>query len=462
MRKKFLIACLSLLICFSMVFGFSTKQFANAEDINIYTLTFVSNCDEVVPAITQEEKTPLTLPTLERDGYIFLGWYSDEEMTKYFVRTAMPSESYTLYAKWHFVFNVKNAENGVTVSSSVTGENTYENFDSALSQIVNYSTTNSLETAYILFEDFNLDSANNNSSIELTNNSVKYHFSGNISSSSSNGIVNFTSENAIDLTFENFNISCSNADYAVKFETTGNTFNIGGDIVYTSKYLSHFTKENTLNSTLLNLTSKVKITTPYFTNYDVIINLKNSLSKDYIEIVSENDSYVISQNYYGQGTTQYITANSKFNVEFDTNEGGFLPAYESTYTNYIQYYSDNFSLPKSEEVLKLNSFIVGWFGKFEHDSITYYFDSQTLENFKTVNYDLNEIANYFTTDLSELINDYSFDKYAHDSSGDFKEYEHLHFFLKNGKTPTYIAKWEYNSYNISFVTNESTIDCAQI
>ncbi|MGD9605684.1 MAG: leucine-rich repeat protein [Bacilli bacterium] len=69
--------------------------------INQYTLSFQTNNDTTIPAITQAYGAIVTEPqALQKVGYQFEGWYQDANFTQTFVFTTMPDENITLYAKW--------------------------------------------------------------------------------------------------------------------------------------------------------------------------------------------------------------------------------------------------------------------------------------------------------------------------------------------------------------------------
>lgn len=69
--------------------------------VALYTITFVSNAEISVNAITAEYNTPIQAPSNPvRPGYTFLGWFEDEECTIPYYFTVMPALNITLYAAW--------------------------------------------------------------------------------------------------------------------------------------------------------------------------------------------------------------------------------------------------------------------------------------------------------------------------------------------------------------------------
>ncbi len=76
------------------------QTFTAVWEANEYTVTFVTNGGESVPAITQDFGSEVTLPTTVKDGYNFNGWYSDIDLTTLVESLVMPLEGITLYAGW--------------------------------------------------------------------------------------------------------------------------------------------------------------------------------------------------------------------------------------------------------------------------------------------------------------------------------------------------------------------------
>lgn len=67
-----------------------------------YTLSFVTNGGSALETVTKQEETVVDLSeyTTERTGYVFDGWYSDEEFTQK-VESITMNENKIVYAKWH-------------------------------------------------------------------------------------------------------------------------------------------------------------------------------------------------------------------------------------------------------------------------------------------------------------------------------------------------------------------------
>jgi uncharacterized repeat protein (TIGR02543 family) len=70
--------------------------------INEFTITFNSDGGTDINTITQDYDTDVTEPVEPtKEGYTFVGWYSDSELSLAFIFETMPSEDITLYAKWN-------------------------------------------------------------------------------------------------------------------------------------------------------------------------------------------------------------------------------------------------------------------------------------------------------------------------------------------------------------------------
>ncbi len=89
--------------------------------INKYTISFETNGGTSVTAITQNYATEVVAPEAPaKNGYGFVGWYSNQELTRKYTFTTMPAEDITLYAKWNIVtYNiVYNLDGGRFVDNS--------------------------------------------------------------------------------------------------------------------------------------------------------------------------------------------------------------------------------------------------------------------------------------------------------------------------------------------------------
>lgn len=66
-----------------------------------YTIQFVMNGGNSIDAVTVEQGNSITLPTPTKDGFIFVGWFENKDLTgAYLTSPYTPNENLTLYAKW--------------------------------------------------------------------------------------------------------------------------------------------------------------------------------------------------------------------------------------------------------------------------------------------------------------------------------------------------------------------------
>lgn len=131
MKKRLLISIL-IILCFAII------AFNGCTD-NLKTITFVTNGGSAINPITVKDGETLpdiTPPT--RDGYEFVGWYTDPDCTQEFDMTTEIHKDMTLYAKWEnaslivsFVTNGGSEIAPITVKEgdalSVTATTTKEN-----------------------------------------------------------------------------------------------------------------------------------------------------------------------------------------------------------------------------------------------------------------------------------------------------------------------------------------------
>lgn len=69
-------------------------------DVEEYILSFETHTEEDLPDETLFFQEPITLPVLEKDDHLFIGWYADSEFRHFFNETRMPAEDVTLHARW--------------------------------------------------------------------------------------------------------------------------------------------------------------------------------------------------------------------------------------------------------------------------------------------------------------------------------------------------------------------------
>ncbi|HKL73743.1 MAG TPA: InlB B-repeat-containing protein, partial [Clostridia bacterium] len=97
-------------------------------EANTYTLSFDTNCDSEIVAITKAYGAALAAPVSPiREGYRLDGWY-DEALTTKYDFTTMPAYNFTLYAKWTInEYTLSFNANGGSEVDSIT-----QDYDTAL------------------------------------------------------------------------------------------------------------------------------------------------------------------------------------------------------------------------------------------------------------------------------------------------------------------------------------------
>ncbi|MGM9971509.1 MAG: pectinesterase family protein, partial [Anaeroplasmataceae bacterium] len=75
--------------------------YAKWVEATIYTVTFNTNGGSSISSLNVVEGNTISLPTAPtKDGYTFVGWYSDSSLTTAFNESTIISSNITLYAKW--------------------------------------------------------------------------------------------------------------------------------------------------------------------------------------------------------------------------------------------------------------------------------------------------------------------------------------------------------------------------
>ncbi|MFP4478351.1 MAG: InlB B-repeat-containing protein [Candidatus Izemoplasmatales bacterium] len=87
-----------------------------------FLIVFEENGGSDVEDITSAYLSEITLPMdVTREGYTFLGWYQDMDLTQVFDQTTMPLDGVTLYAKWQPLdYTILFEENGGSEVSDMT------------------------------------------------------------------------------------------------------------------------------------------------------------------------------------------------------------------------------------------------------------------------------------------------------------------------------------------------------
>ena len=80
----------------------NTSTTKKTDDVkNEYSISFESNGGTFIPTLIVTEGDEINLPTNPtKEGFNFIGWFTDEGLENEFTKTTMPNENITLYAKW--------------------------------------------------------------------------------------------------------------------------------------------------------------------------------------------------------------------------------------------------------------------------------------------------------------------------------------------------------------------------
>ncbi|MDD4316683.1 MAG: InlB B-repeat-containing protein [Clostridia bacterium] len=81
--------------------------------LNNYTISYVPNNLTEISATQHGYNTAITAPQApEKAGYVFLGWYLDEDFAQEFELSNMPAANITLYGKWTATYTIGYVLNG--------------------------------------------------------------------------------------------------------------------------------------------------------------------------------------------------------------------------------------------------------------------------------------------------------------------------------------------------------------
>lgn len=99
-KTKFLCLLLTFVIIFAVGCDSCSKHNPTESTANSFTITFDTVGGNDIPSKTLEANSKIELPTPKREGYDFVGWYSDSEYKEEFKAELMPEKDVTVYAKW--------------------------------------------------------------------------------------------------------------------------------------------------------------------------------------------------------------------------------------------------------------------------------------------------------------------------------------------------------------------------
>ena len=248
--------------------------------------------------------------------------------------------------------------------------------------------------------------------------------------------------------------STTDDSYAIWFDTNKYAITITGNNSHSTKFMFNYVEDLNIDisEVLENSTS-----TPLYASIDYTFGGK-TLTNKFVWTNSDRFKFVASANYYSikpQIIGNVYTVFSFFNFSFNPNGGTYAGDYTIPTFNYSNTTATEF--PTNNNVTKRYSFLQSWLGKFVIDhslanslgleTNTWYYDANAIAEFKTQNYDLTKIANYFKTSVDVFVNPTGFSSYAYDENNPFLPIEMC---AKFETTPIFIAKWELINYTITF------------
>ena len=277
-----------------------------------------------------------------------------------------------------------------------------------------------------------------------------------------------------------FNLSTTSTEmtYAIKYISTNNKLTLKGIVEHQTTILYNYLNEDdgkielfidedetvednfyydTLNETYYAETPNLVIAVPFNIGYYEILCENVSIANDgRFDTVAEYDFYTVEKPY--RSNTSLVTSAS-MSFTFDTND--------ATYNNHTPinsfYYNsgaESHNFPTAEDMTRTEYVFDGWFGKFEYDSVTYYFDTITLNEFLTGSYTLADIPTVFATNVTdfEIENSFSLYKYSSKNTANkLNEYDAVEFMTNTmHQAPNFKADWIINQYDVTFESNGGT------
>ena len=285
---------------------------------------------------------------------------------------------------------------------------------------------------------------------------------------------------SITLNNASFNLTSTSTEltHSIKYISTNNTLTLKGQVNHQTTVLYNYLNEedgkielivdedetvednffyDTANETYYPVSSKLIIAVPFnTTNSEVLCENVSRANAERFDAIAEYDFYTVEKPYRSN-TTLVTSATLEF--AFDTNG--------ATYNNHTPissfYYNSGaepFNFPTAGNMIKEQYVFDGWFGSFEYNGTTYYFDTLTLNEFLTGSYNLADIPTIFATDVNEfeISNSFSLYKYSSKTTANkLAEYDAIEFMTQTmHQSPTFKADWIINKYNVTFESNGGT------
>ena len=258
--------------------------------------------------------------------------------------------------------------------------------------------------------------------------------------------------------------------HAIKFNSTNNKLLLKGEVVHNTTYLYNYTSGTLLYLDQDNLngddffadpdgnptgaTEKIRIAIPYTANNSLISSNVEYSNVLLIELVADDNFFTAS--ITSNNGSLYVSVESTFT--FDTNGGTFATANAAPV---LLFYNNStpYTFPNQTQITKDYHHFIGWFGQIEYNGQTYYFDKVLIEEYVTHGSNPATIPTFFKTNLNTFTAENSFTNYSYTSNGTAEQYAKYYpvtVMAENRQSAKFIAKWELDSYNVTYNTNGGT------
>lgn len=446
MKKKIFNLCMALCLLIScLIFGNYNIQKDEAMAYTISDATYTISNTESTFKVTKGASNTEFASNLDSLNSAFSAILADESL--------LTGSSVEIY----FSSLTLSANEQITLSRNFvfSGSLTINNSSSLF--ILENPSQSETQT---LFCD-NLTLLNNNSSAE---NFVYFE----VNNSNTNITLFNTHFNLPDSSTEN----SSNKSYAIKFNSESHNLLLQGKISHDTTYFYNYMPNIIFNldqdnenendfyansdGTAISTDETLIISVPYTANNKILSGEIETAYLNIFQIVPDGNFFNV--NCYNINNKFSISTNLTFT--FDTNSGSYAQSYTPPNTFFFNDSVSNYTFPTDTNIYREHYHLIGWFGKINHNSTIYYFDQECLSNYLENKTSQNAIETYFKTDLNDFLAENSFTGYAYSSRNTdnaLAEYLAVEFMAEMGQTPTFIAKWEIDSYSVSFVTNSNTV-----
>ncbi len=495
MKKRNIFVCFifTLLMCFSLCFSAGMKTaFADGESTQI-TITFkaVGGTTDAEPITMQAGEAIGTLPTAQKNDYIFRGWHDGTDMVTESTTFSVDTELSAIYVKKIYEYSIiPNSDNlsvsenseGLTIEAK-TAESTFNytlsenclSVQDALNLIANDIDTKSSQTTITLnnleiTQNLNISIQNVifTGSLNLNEYSILYTapVAGSsslglsdlvLNSSSSQNFVEILGANSSNVNLSNvqFNSSSKNNNYAILLEKPVHKLKFENNLSYSSEYLYNFEKTTrhadfTLSFSLTS-PAKVVITIPYYA--DEMSILQTYLTSESFEFVANQTNFSCSVQESTSTGRKNIFASTNFNFVFDENNATVSEAFTNTSSKFNLISQLNF--PTETNYQKEHFYLDGFVAKFNDGSTDWYFDATALTAYLNDNTNPSFEKHFYSSVPAPDSNAVGFTYFKYNSSSEIN-FLATDFMLGLNKTPTFVTLWKNISYSITFIENDGT------